>query len=55
MKKVGNLLHGLKVFDIHDDFHPFIMNVFKHFVQTHLMLETREGLQTHFILEEASA
>jgi hypothetical protein len=37
--EVGNLLHGLKVFDIHDDFHPFIMNVFEPFVQTHLMLE----------------
>jgi hypothetical protein len=23
------------------------------FVQTHFMLETRESLQTHFILEEA--
>jgi hypothetical protein len=47
------LLQGLKAFDIHDDFHPFIMNAFWSVVQTHLMLETRGSLQTHFILEEA--
>jgi len=31
------------------------MNVFLSAVQTHLMLETRDLLQTHFILEEANA
>jgi hypothetical protein len=41
------------VFDIHNNFHPFIMNVFWPFVQTHFMLETRWSLQTHFVLEEA--
>ena len=53
MKKVDNLLQGLKAFNIHDDFHPFIMNVFLSVVQTHPMLETWDLLQTHFILEEA--
>jgi hypothetical protein len=50
-----DLLHGLKVFDIPNDFHPFIMNGLTRFVQTHLMLETRGSLQTHFILEEADS
>jgi hypothetical protein len=43
------------MFNIHDDFHPFIMNVFQPVVQTHLMLETRATFQTHLILEEAAA
>ncbi|RLD03057.1 MAG: hypothetical protein DRI32_07920, partial [Chloroflexi bacterium] len=53
VKKVDDLLQGLKALYIHDDFHPFIMNVFLSVVQTHLMLETRDLLQTHLILEEA--
>jgi hypothetical protein len=53
MEKVGDLLEGLAAFNIHNDFHPFIMNAFRLFVQTHFMLETRGPLQTHFILEEA--
>jgi hypothetical protein len=55
MQEIGDLLQGLKVFDIHDDFHPAIMNDFWRSVQTHFMLETRPPLQTHLILEEASA
>jgi hypothetical protein len=53
MQKVDDLLQRLKMFNIHDDFHPFIMNVFQPVVQTHLMLETRATFQTHLILEEA--
>lgn len=47
-------LISLKACDMHDDFHPFIMNVFKPVVQTHFMLETRGAFQTHLVLEETN-